>query len=143
MDDPETGEREEPPLVIGPENWPEVAADKVVAVVGAIRSHTTDNVVRAARAAVYGLVALVAAVALLVLLTIIAVRLADAYLPVGAGVGSATWAAHAFIGALVSILGLGVWRARTSTARPVWVAVIVDAALIVAVVFYGVIGAVA
>jgi len=48
-----------------------------------------------------------------------------------------------FIGLLVSIIGLGAWRARAGSAKPIYVAVILDAAIVLAVVFYGVIAAVA
>lgn len=136
-----TGSGERTPLSIGPEDWPAAAADKIVAVVGTIRSHTVDNLALAARAAVYGLVAVTAGVALTVLMIVLAVRMADAYLPIGSGVGSATWAAYAFTGVLVSVLGLGAWWARTSDAKPVRAAVVVDTVLILAVTVYGVVQA--
>ena len=143
MAEPQPRERSRPALTLGSDDWPADLADRIVSVIGTVRSRTTDNVVRVARAMVYGLVAVAAAAALVVLLTIIAVRLADAYLPIGDGVGSATWAAHGFIGLLVSILAGGAWRARHSTFRPLKSAIILDVVLIVAVVFYGVIRAVA
>ena len=126
----------------GGEGWPASAADKVVAVVHTIRSYTIDNLTLAVRATVYGLVAVTAGVALAVLIIALAVRMADAYLPIGNGVGSATWAAYAFTGVLVSVLGIGVWSARSSDARPIQVAVIIDAALVLTMVSYGVIQAV-
>ena len=108
-----------------------------------MRAQTTDRAVFLLRAVVYCLVAAVAAIAAGVLLVIVIVRLADAYLPIGSGVGSATWAAHGFIGLLVSIIGFGAWRARTGSTRPVYVALVIDALLVLAVVVYGVIAAVA
>ncbi len=139
----ESTSRERPPLSLGSDDWPATVADKIVELVDAVRVQTTDRAVFVLRAVVYCLVAAVAAIAAVVLLSVVAVRLADAYLPIGAGVGSATWAAHGFIGLLVSILGFGAWRARTGSARPVYIAVIIDALIIVGVVFYGVIDAVA
>ncbi len=143
MADAESSPRDRPALSLGPDDWPSTVADKIVEVVDAVRVQTTDRAVFVLRAAVYCLVAAVAAIAAVVLLAIVAVRLADAYLPIGAGVGSATWAAHGFIGLLVSIIGFGAWRARTGSARPVYIAMIIDALVIVSVVVYGVIEAVA
>ena len=143
MADPETGSRDRPTLSLGSDDWPATVSDKIVEIVDAVRVQTTDRVVFLLRAVVYCLVAAVAAIAIIVLVTIAAIRLADAYLPIGAGVGSATWAAHGFIGLLVSILGLGAWRARTGSAKPIYAAVTLDSAIVLAVVFYGVIAAVA
>ena len=64
-------------------------------------------------------------------------RQADAYLPIGAGVGDATWAAHLFAGSLLSILGLGAWLSRRSSSRPLLGAAILDLVIIVVVVCYG------
>ena len=132
-----------PSLSLGSDDWPASVADKIVEIVDTVRVQTTDRAVFLLRAVVYCLVAAAAAIAIVVLLAIAGVRLADAYLPIGDGVGSATWAAHGFIGLLVSIIGLGAWRARTGSAKPVYAALIVDAAIIIGVVFYGVIDAVA
>ncbi len=143
MADSEPPSRERPALSFGSDDWPATVASKIVDVVDAVRVQTTDRAVFLLRAVVYCLVAGVAAIAAVVLLAIVSVRLADAYLPIGDGVGSATWAAHGFIGLLVSIIGFGAWRARTGSAKPVYAAMILDALIIVGVVFYGVITAVA
>lgn len=143
MADAEPSSRDRPSMSLGSDDWPATVADKIVEIVDAVRVQTTDRVVFLLRAVVYCLVAAVAAIAVVVMLAIAAVRLADAYLPIGAGVGSATWAAHGFIGLLVSVVGLGAWRARTGSAKPIYVALIADAAIVVGVVFYGVITAVA
>lgn len=121
----------------GDETWPGEAADRVVQIVGAVKDKTTGNVVLAVRAVVYGLVALAGAGGLLILLTVAAVRLADAYLPIGAGVGSATWAAHLFVGIMLVVVGAGLWKARGGSAKPVYAALIVDAAILIGIVFYG------
>ena len=143
MADAEPSSRDRPPLSIGGDDWPAVVADRIVELVDAVRSRTTDRAVLVLRAAVYCLVAAVAAIAVIVLLTVAAVRLADAYLPIGAGVGSATWAAHGFIGLLATIIGLGAWRARAGSAKSFYAALVLDAAIVVAVVFYGVLAAAA
>ena len=143
MPDTESTRRDRPALSLGSDDWPAAVADKIVEIVDAVRVQTTDRAVFVLRAVVYCLVAGVAAIAAVVLLAIVTVRLADAYLPIGDGVGSATWAAHGFIGLLVSIAGLGAWRARTGSARPVYLALVIDALLIVGVVIYGVVAAVA
>ena len=138
----ESSPRERPPIHVGPDDWPATLADKIVEFVDVARTRTTDRVVFVVRAAVYALVAAIAAVAVVILLTIAAVRLADAYLPIGGGVGSATWAAHGFIGLFWTILGFGAWKARTGSARPIYGALILDAVLVIATVFYGVIDAI-
>ena len=143
MAESEPTSRERPALSLGSDDWPSSVADKIVEITDAIRVQTTDRVVFLLRAVVYCLVAAVAAIAIIVLVTVAAIRLADAYLPIGSGVGSATWAAHGFIGLLVSIVGLGAWRARAGSAKPLYAALILDAALVVGVVFYGVLAAVA
>ncbi len=143
MADAEPNRRDRPTLSLGSDDWPATVAGKIVELVDAVRVQTTDRVVFVLRAVVYCLVAAVAAIAALVLLVVVTVRLADAYLPIGSGVGSATWAAHGFVGLLASVVGFGAWRARTGSAKPVYTAMIIDAAIVVGVVFYGVVAAVA
>ena len=121
-------------------DWISGVVDAIVDNIGKVRTHGTENAIRAVRAVVYGLVALVFVTAALTLLIIIGVRLADAYLPIGAGVGDATWAAHLFIGSLLAILGFGFWLNRkTEGLRWVNLALILDALIIVVVVCYGII----
>lgn len=121
-------------------DWISGVVDAIVDNIGKVRTHGTENAIRAVRAIVYGLVALVFTTAALILLIIIGVRLADAYLPIGAGVGDATWAAHLFIGGLLAILGFGFWLNRKiDSMRWVILALILDAGIIVAIVCYGII----
>ena len=89
-----------------------------------------------------GLVILVLGVAVIAMTTIALLRLTDAYLPIGDGVGSATWAAHALLGLLLSVLGLGAWISRTGSMRPLITAAVVDVTILIGIVFYGVIDAV-
>jgi len=142
--EPSNGERpgERPSLKIGPDNWPSFVADKIVEIVGTVRSNTTDRVVVAVRAIVFALVAIVAVIGILVALTVAAVRIADAYLPIGSGVGSATWAAHGYVGLFFVTLGFGAWRARSGSTRGIYLALIFNALLIIGIVFYGVIDAI-
>ena len=142
MAESESDRRDRPALSLGSGDWPATVADRIVEVVDAVRVQTTDRAVFLLRAVVYCLVAAVAAIAAVVLLAVATVRLADAYLPIGPGTGSGVWAAHGFIGLLVSIIGLGAWRARTGSSRPVYLAITLDALLIMAAVLYGVIKAV-
>ena len=83
----------------GPE-WMQADAltDKVIDTVDRVKEKTTDNAVLALRAIVFGIVVSVLAIAVLLLSVIMLVRFADAYLPIGSGVGDATWAAHGFVG---------------------------------------------
>ncbi len=122
------------------DDWISGVVDAIVDNVDKVRTHGTENAVRAVRAIVYGLVALIFTTIVLVLLIIIGVRLADAYLPIGAGVGDATWAAHLFIGSLLAILGFGFWfNRRTDDTRWIKLALILDVAIIVVIVCYGII----
>ena len=121
-------------------DWISGVVDTIVNSIDRIRVHGTENAIRIVRAIVYGLVALVFATAAIVLLVIIGVRLADAYLPIGSGVGDATWAAHLFIGALLATLGFGFWLNRKIEGmRWVTLALILDAGIIVVIVCYGII----
>ena len=121
-------------------DWISGVVDAIADNIDKVRTHGTENAIRVVRAIVYGLVALVFVTAALTLLIIIGVRLADAYLPIGAGVGDATWAAHLFIGSLLAILGFGFWfNRKTDGLRWINVALILDALIIVAIVCYGII----
>ena len=132
-------------LSIGSDDLPSQAADWVVDRVDTVKRLTTDNAVLTLRVVVYGLVVLVLTIVSIVLLVTILVRIADAYLPIGDGVGDATWAAYLFIGGLLTILGLGAWASRKGQGAPkaLILATIVDVAIIVVVVVIGIIDAVA
>lgn len=122
------------------DDWIAGAADKIVEVIDRARTTGTENAIRAIRGLVFGLVAAVFGIIAVVFTVVILVRVADAYLPIGAGVGDATWAAHLFIGGLLSILGFGMWASRkTDNMRRVVVAVVLDALIIVAIVCYALI----
>ena len=132
------------PAQTGERDWIDSAVDTIVDTVDKAREKGTDNVIKMAKGLVYGLVAIVFGLAALILITTILVRLADAYLPIGAGVGDATWAAHLFIGGLLSILGLGLWLSRKSESmRWVGMAAVIDFLIVVAIVCYGIIDALA
>lgn len=122
------------------QDWISGVVDKIVGNIDKARKHGTENVIRAVRTIVYGLLALVITVAAVTLLIIIGVRLADAYLPIGSGSGDATWAAHLFIGGLLAVLGFGFWLNRkVEGLRWVRLALIVDLAVVVVIVCYGII----
>lgn len=120
-------------------DWITGAADTIIDSVDRARSLGTENVVRVLRALVFGLVAMVFGLAAVIFTVVLVVRMADAYLPIGAGVGDATWAAHLFIGSLLCILGFGLWASRkTASMRNFWLAVAVDFVIVVVLVAYGV-----
>ena len=123
------------------QDWQANATDWVVDKVDMVKRMATDNAVLVLRALVFGLVILVLGAAAMILFVAMAVRMADAYLPIGAGVGDATWAAHLFVGGLLSILGLGAWMSRRTSNRPLYIAALVDFLIIVAIVCYGIIQA--
>ena len=119
-------------------DWISGATDSIITYVDKARTLGTDNAVRVLRALVFGLVAIVFGIAAVIFTVVLAVRMADAYLPIGAGVGDATWAAHLFIGVLFSVLGFGFWASRKTTSmRNFWLAVVVDFVVIVGLVVYG------
>ncbi len=116
---------------------PAALTDRVIDTVDRVKEKTTDNAVLALRVLVFGLVISVLAIATLLMTVIMLVRLFDAYLPIGAGVGDATWAAHGFTGIIFCVLGLGAWLSRRSSTKPLAISAIVDLVFIVVVVCYG------
>ena len=118
-------------------DWAARQTDRVIDVIDKVKVQTTDRAVTVLRAVVFGVVIAVLGVAAATIFLVAAVRMADAYLPIGAGVGDATWAAHLFAGSLLSILGLGAWLSRRSSSRARLGAAILDLVIIVVVVCYG------
>lgn len=129
-----------PRISLGSEDLPGQAADWIVDRIGAVRSATTENGIVAVRALVFGLVVAVLGTAAVVLLVITLVRITDAYLPIGSGVGDAVWAAYLFLGTLFTVLGLGAWASRrgSGTPTPLVVAGVIDIVIIVVVVMIGI-----
>jgi hypothetical protein len=118
-------------------DWVSNAVDSIVDVIDRARTQGTENAIVAVRGIVFGIVAAVFALAAAVFTVVILVRLADAYLPIGAGVGDATWAAYLFIGALFTILGFGMWASRKSEGMSrVVIAGVLDIVVIVVIVCY-------
>ena len=99
-------------------DWAAKQTDRVIDLVDKVKAQTTDRAVVVLRVIVFGLVIAVLAVAAVVLLLVAGVRMADAYLPIGSGVGDATWAAHGFIGLILSTLGVGAWMSRRGEGKP-------------------------
>jgi hypothetical protein len=123
------------------DDWIVGATDSIIGYVDKARTMGTDNAVRVLRGIVFGLVAMVFMGAALIFTVVMLVRMADAYLPIGAGVGDATWAAHLLIGGLLSVLGFGLWASRkTSSMRNFWLAGIVDIVVIAVIVTYAIVG---
>ena len=115
--------------------------DNVLDVIDKTRSLGTENVVRLIRGIVYGMVAFVFLVTTVIFFVIILVRIADAYLPIGSGVGDASWAAHLLVGSLLSILGFGFWGSRKQgDMNRVWIAIVIDVVIVTVLVTYAVIG---
>ena len=119
------------------QDWEATATDWIIDKIDLVKRMATDNAVLVLRALVFGLVIMVLGVAAMIIFVTIAIRMADAYLPIGAGVGDATWAAHLFVGGLFSILGIGAWLSRRKSSRPLAIAGIVDLVIITVVVCYG------
>ena len=124
----------------GGRDWATDLTDRVIDTVDKVKEKTTDNAILALRVVVFGLVISVLALATLLMTVIVLVRINDAYLPIGAGVGDATWAAHGFTGVLFSVLGLGAWLSRRGSATPLAIAGVLDLVFIVVIVCYGLFG---
>lgn len=121
------------------EDWIANATNQIIDVIDKAKVKGTDNAVLVVRGIVFGLVGIVFGVAALVFTVVVMVRLADAYLPIGAGVGDATWAAHLFIGTLLAVLGFGLWGCRKGEGvTRLWMALIVNAIIVVVIVCYGI-----
>ena len=119
------------------DDWIVGATDSIIGYVDKARSLGTDNAVRALRGIVFGLVAIDIGIAAVIFTVVHLERMADAYLPIGAGVGHATWAAHLFICGILAILGFGLWASRkTSSMRNFVIAAVLDVIIIVVIACY-------
>ena len=97
--------------------WPAQAADAIVRTVGAVRDKTTGPAITAARGLVYGTFALLVGTVVAVFVAISAVRALDVYLPDAAFGHQHTWVAHAFIGAVFTLVGMFMWSRRRPRAK--------------------------
>ncbi len=88
------------------EDWPRRVADRIVRIVGRIRTATDRPSANMARRLVYGLVMIVLGVLMFVLGVVGLVRLINVYLPAD------VWATHALLGALFCGIGLLLWAKR-------------------------------
>jgi uncharacterized BrkB/YihY/UPF0761 family membrane protein len=94
------------------DDWPAQATDTIVKVVGTASDKVTGPVTTAARAVVFGLFAAILGTAVITLVSILAVRIANNYLP-DAWLGEEhVWAAHLLIGLLFSGFALVLWAKR-------------------------------
>lgn len=92
-----------PPLS---EDWPRRVTDRIVGIVGRIRTATDRPTANLARRLVYGLIMAVLAVLMLVLGVIGLVRLIDSYLP------GDVWATYVLLGGFFGGIGLALWVKR-------------------------------
>ena len=92
------------------DDWPAQATDTIVKVVGTASDKVTGPVTTAARALVFGLFAAILGTAVVTLVSILAVRIANNYLPDSVFGEEHVWAAHLLIGLVFSISGLILWR---------------------------------
>lgn len=121
------------------DDWIANTTNSIIDVIDKAKVKGTDNVVLAARGLVFGLVAMVFGIAAVIFSVVVMVRLADAYLPIGAGVGDATWSAHLFIGTLLAVFGFGLWGCRKGEGMSRLIAAgAVNLVIIVVVVCYGI-----
>lgn len=88
------------------EDWPHRVADRIVGIVGRIRTATDRPSANLARRLVYGLIMIVLAALMLVLGVIGLVRLIDSYLP------GQVWATYVLLGGFFCGIGLLLWAKR-------------------------------
>ncbi|MDP9074249.1 MAG: hypothetical protein M3N98_08770 [Actinomycetota bacterium] len=96
-------------------DWTEEAADRIEAVVVAVRDKTTVPIQKVARAVVYGLVAGVLGATALVLLVVAVFRL-HVYLPFHPE-ARRVWVSYLGTGAIFLVVGLLLWHKRTPRAK--------------------------
>ena len=94
------------------DDWPAQATDTIVKVVGTASDKVTGPVTTAARALVFGLFAAILGTAVITLVSILAVRIANNYLPDSVFGEEHVWAAHLLIGLLFSVFGIWLWTRR-------------------------------
>lgn len=91
-------------------DWAEQLLDLVDRGIDAVRSRTTDPLLRIVRAVVFGLMAFGVVVVALLVTVIAGVRLLDAYLP------GDVWSAHLVLGGIFVAAGLLCWKRRIARA---------------------------
>lgn len=89
----------------GPD-WAAQIVDTLDSVVGAVRSKTSEPLVKVARYLVYGVIMIALGVAALLLLTIGLVRAIDLWIP------GRVWSVHLLLGLLFVIAGRILWAKR-------------------------------
>jgi uncharacterized membrane protein len=92
-------------------DWTAEAADRIDALVEAVREKTTVPVTKAARALVYGLVAALLGILALVLAVIGLFRL-HVYLPLD-NEGQKVYVTYLALGAIFVVIGMFLWRKRS------------------------------
>jgi hypothetical protein len=96
-------------------DWPAQATDLIVRVVGQVRDKTTGPAIKATRGIVYGLLAGLLGGAAGLLVAIAFVRGLDEAI-VQIVDSRETWAAHAIVGLVFTLLGLYLWSKRRAPA---------------------------
>lgn len=115
--------------------------DRVLDTIDRVREVGTENAIRAVRALVFGLVAVIFLIAALIFFVVVVVRLADAYLPIGTGVGDAAWAAHLYVGGSLAVLGFGFWSSRRTTGQArLWISLMLVAVANAVIWVYAAVG---
>ena len=87
-------------------DWVSQALDSLEGIIDAIRSRTSEPLLKIVQTIVFGMLAAGLAVTMLLLFTVGGVRLVDAYLPQG------VWLAYFIVGSVLMLAGLWAWRKR-------------------------------
>lgn len=100
-----------PRPAVPPHDWPDQVAGRIESAVGAVRDKTTIPITLAARGLVYGIVVGTLGVVSLLLVVLIAVRLADVYLPYHP-LARRVWTVDAAAAAIFLAAGAFAWSRR-------------------------------
>ena len=95
-------------------NWATETTDKLVSVIDDVRSQTTQKVVYAARGAVFGVIALMLGAVIAVIVFAGVLRGIQALLEPAVGWARAVYLSYLILGALLSIVGLILFRKRNA-----------------------------
>jgi len=97
-------------------NWASETTDKLVSLIDAVRSQTTQKVVYAARGAVFGVIAVMLGVLIAFILLIGLMRGLQALLALAVDWGQAVYLSYFIVGIIFSVLGVMLFHKRNAAA---------------------------
>jgi hypothetical protein len=97
-------------------NWATDLTDRLVTLIETVRLKTTQNIVYAARAVVFGLIAVIVGTFALVILLVMLMRGLQAFLDLFTTWERAVYLSYLIVGAILSIIGMVLFKKRNSAA---------------------------